>query len=89
MSWQLELDDDGTFHYAEEESNADYAMGADARGRWTIEGTALSLDITYSDFGAGRGAWRKGETERGTIDDGGVSLVNAEVPLVRSRDELA
>jgi hypothetical protein len=79
--WLLELDEDGTFHYGEEESTADYSMGADAWGLWAREGAQLTLNVTKSDFSSGRGAWRRETTERGTIEgdvvlleEGGLSL---------------
>lgn len=81
--WELDLDDDGTFRYGEEESNREYSVGADASGRWTTNGTAISFEVTKSNFGRGRGAWLVGCTERGTIEGDVVVLEGGAVRLSR------
>ena len=82
-SWRLDLDDDGTFSYGEEEAFAEYSVGADASGRWTANGTAISLEVTKSNFGSGRGAWLVGRTEEGFLEGDVVVLEGGALRLRR------
>lgn len=81
-SWELQLDDDGTFRYEEEGAHPEYSIGADASGRWTQNGATIAFAVTKSNFGFGEAASLVGRTGSGTLAGETITLDDVTLTLV-------